>query len=87
MRLRWKLLILLLVVALVPCVVMTVFANRLTYRRGREIGELGHAFNEMIPQLQDRLEMRHALALAMEVQQHLLPRESPRVAGMRSMRP
>jgi sigma-B regulation protein RsbU (phosphoserine phosphatase) len=47
-----------------------------------EIGELGHAFNEMIPQLQDRLQMRHALALAMEVQQHLLPRESPRVEGL-----
>ncbi len=47
-----------------------------------EIGELGRAFNEMIPQLQDRLQMRHALALAMEVQQHLLPNESPKLAGL-----
>lgn len=46
-----------------------------------EIGELGRGFNEMVPQLQDRLQLRQSLALAKEVQQHLLPHSAPALSG------
>ena len=38
-----------------------------------EIGRLAERFNTMVPQLEDRMRVRDALAVAMEVQQHLLP--------------
>ncbi|NLX14609.1 MAG: SpoIIE family protein phosphatase [Phycisphaerales bacterium] len=47
-----------------------------------ELAQLGQTFNAMIPQLQDRLKMRQALDLAMEVQQHLLPNEPPKIKGL-----
>jgi sigma-B regulation protein RsbU (phosphoserine phosphatase) len=47
-----------------------------------EIGELGATFNAMLPQLRDRLKLKHSLALAMEVQQSLLPKEPPRIEGL-----
>ena len=47
-----------------------------------ELGELGRTFDEMVPQLQDRMRMRHSLALAMEVQQSLLPAGPPRIPGL-----
>jgi sigma-B regulation protein RsbU (phosphoserine phosphatase) len=50
--------------------------------RRDEIGELAETFNEMMPKLQDRLRLRNSLSLAMEVQQHLLPHEPPRVPGL-----
>jgi sigma-B regulation protein RsbU (phosphoserine phosphatase) len=36
----------------------------------------------MIPQLADRMRMRHSLALAMEVQQRLLPESAPHIEGL-----
>jgi len=47
-----------------------------------EIGELARTFNDMVPHLQERLKLKESLALAMEVQQHLLPREAPSVPGL-----
>ena len=49
---------------------------------GDELGQLGRTFNAMVPQLQDRMRLRQSLALAMEVQQHLLPSAPPRVEGL-----
>ena len=47
-----------------------------------ELGELGASINVMLPQLQDRMNLKHSLSLAMEVQQHLLPQEAPQVEGL-----
>ncbi len=44
-----------------------------------EIGALAKAFNDMVPQLQDRLAMRESLNLAKEVQQALLPAQPPQL--------
>ncbi|MCH7813910.1 MAG: SpoIIE family protein phosphatase, partial [Planctomycetes bacterium] len=49
---------------------------------GDEIGQLGGLFNAMVPQLKDRMKMRQSLALAMEVQQHLLPHGPPQIEGL-----
>jgi phosphoserine phosphatase RsbU/P len=46
-----------------------------------EIGKLCCAFNSMVPQLRDRMRMRQALSLAMDVQQHLLPSVPPQLVG------
>ncbi|MBN1489853.1 MAG: SpoIIE family protein phosphatase [Phycisphaerae bacterium] len=47
-----------------------------------EFGELGKAFNTMVPQLRDRMRLRESLALAMEVQQNLLPAGPPEIEGL-----
>ncbi|MCP4250085.1 MAG: SpoIIE family protein phosphatase [bacterium] len=49
---------------------------------GDEIGRLGGLFNAMVPQLKDRMKMRQSLALAMEVQQNLLPHGPPQIEGL-----
>lgn len=46
-----------------------------------EIEELGEAFNQMVPQLKDSFKIKESLALANEVQQHLLPSEPPSLEG------
>jgi len=56
--------------------------TRVAIRTHDELGELGRAFNEMVPQLRDRLKIRHSLSLAMEVQQRLLPAHPPRIPGL-----
>ncbi len=48
---------------------------------GDELEELADSFNTMIPKLRDRIKLREALSLAMEVQQHLLPVEAPQIPG------
>lgn len=55
---------------------------RLERHDNREISLLCHALNDMAAGLQDRVRMRHALKLAMEVQQHLLPATGPQVEGV-----
>jgi len=51
--------------------------------KGRdELAELGRIFNDMAPQLADRVRMRESLELAMEVQLRLLPKTPPRVPGL-----
>lgn len=47
-----------------------------------EIGALGAAVNAMLPQLRERLRMKEALSVAMEVQQSLLPQQAPHVPGL-----
>jgi sigma-B regulation protein RsbU (phosphoserine phosphatase) len=47
-----------------------------------EVGELIRSFNSMVQQLKERMEMKQAMNLAMEVQQNLLPKEMPLVKGL-----
>jgi sigma-B regulation protein RsbU (phosphoserine phosphatase) len=47
----------------------------------REFRELSVALNHMIADLNDRLRLRHSLDVAMDVQQQLLPRKPPVIAG------
>jgi sigma-B regulation protein RsbU (phosphoserine phosphatase) len=47
-----------------------------------EITQLSTALNEMADGLKDRLKLRHALDLAMEVQQSLLPGVTPKINGL-----
>jgi sigma-B regulation protein RsbU (phosphoserine phosphatase) len=47
-----------------------------------EVGELTRSFNLMTRQLQERLHLKEAMNLAMEVQQNLLPTAPPPVAGL-----
>jgi sigma-B regulation protein RsbU (phosphoserine phosphatase) len=58
------------------------FATRVRIHSRDEIGELGRTFNNMMPALEERVRMRQALDVAMEVQQNLLPRAMPRVKGL-----
>ena len=47
-----------------------------------EVGELIRSFNAMVRQLRERLKMKEAMNLAMEVQQNLLPRKMPEIEGL-----
>jgi sigma-B regulation protein RsbU (phosphoserine phosphatase) len=57
------------------------FDARVDIRTGDELQELGDLFNRTGPMLREREKMKHSLALAMEIQQHLLPAEAPKLAG------
>jgi sigma-B regulation protein RsbU (phosphoserine phosphatase) len=46
-----------------------------------EVGQLMQNFNSMVSQLQERMKLKEALGLAMEVQQSLLPRKTPEIVG------
>jgi phosphoserine phosphatase RsbU/P len=58
------------------------FKARVRLKSHDELGELGKTFNEMIPALEERVYMKQALDLAVEVQQNLFPSEIPQVEGM-----
>lgn len=58
------------------------FDARVEIRGRDELAQLGRTFNDMIPKLQDRLKMRHAMDLAVEVQQNLLPNTPPIIEGL-----
>ena len=47
-----------------------------------ELNDMAEAFNTMVPKLRDRIRMRDSLALAMEVQQSLLPKDPPQMPGL-----
>ncbi|UCD80954.1 MAG: SpoIIE family protein phosphatase [Desulfobacterales bacterium] len=47
-----------------------------------EVGELIRSFNSMVQQLKERMAMKQAMNLAMEVQQNLLPKKMPRIKGL-----
>jgi sigma-B regulation protein RsbU (phosphoserine phosphatase) len=47
-----------------------------------EVGELIRSFNSMVHQLKERMEMKQAMNLAMEVQQNLLPKKMPLIKGL-----
>jgi len=51
-------------------------------QRRDELGQLGKAFNDMVPALRDRLKIRQSLAVAMQVQQSLLPSGPPKMPGL-----
>lgn len=47
-----------------------------------EVGELTRSFNSMVRQLKERIRMKEALNLAMEVQQNLLPRQPLKIGEL-----
>lgn len=55
---------------------------QLVTRRDDEVGQLIHSFNTMVVQLEERMRLKEALDLAMEMQQNLLPIEPPAVNGL-----
>ncbi|WP_027184265.1 SpoIIE family protein phosphatase [Desulfovibrio inopinatus] len=57
------------------------FTARAHVRSNDEIGELGRAFDNMIPELAERIRMKEALGLAMDIQTHLLPHAPPHTDG------
>lgn len=58
------------------------YGNELPVKTRDEVGELTRSFNSMIHQLKERMQMKEAMNLAMEVQQNLLPRKMPEVDGL-----
>jgi sigma-B regulation protein RsbU (phosphoserine phosphatase) len=58
------------------------FSTRVQIDSRDEMGELGRTFNDMVPALEERVMMKQALDVAMEVQQNLLPKKIPQVSGI-----
>jgi len=58
------------------------YGNELPVKTVDEVGELTRSFNSMIYQLKERMQMKAAMNLAMEVQQSLLPQKIPEVDGL-----
>lgn len=58
------------------------FGKPLPVKTRDEVGELTRSFNTMMRQLEERMRIKQALDLAMEVQQNLLPLEMPQVPGL-----
>lgn len=58
------------------------FDERLELGTAREFSDLAEHVNTMAAGLRNRMELQNALTLAREVQQALLPREDPRLAGL-----
>jgi sigma-B regulation protein RsbU (phosphoserine phosphatase) len=57
------------------------FSARIEINTGDERDLLAKSFNEMVPQLEERLQMRESLEVAKEIQQNLLPKEIPNLGG------
>ncbi|MGD2096839.1 MAG: SpoIIE family protein phosphatase [Desulfobacterales bacterium] len=57
------------------------FSVRLQARMKDERAQLIHAFNEIVPKIEEHMRMSYALGLAQEVQQSLLPQSDPSLAG------
>ena len=58
------------------------YGKLLTVKTQDEVGELIRSFNSMVQQLKERMEMKQAMNLAMEVQQNLLPKKMPLIKGL-----
>ena len=58
------------------------FGEILPVKSQDEVGELTHSFNAMTQQLEERMRLKEALDLAMEVQQNLLPEKFVTIGGM-----
>ena len=58
------------------------FDQPLSVKTQDEVGELTRSFNTMMSQLADRIRIKQALDVAMEVQQNLLPQEMPQIPGL-----
>jgi sigma-B regulation protein RsbU (phosphoserine phosphatase) len=57
------------------------FSARMDIDTGDERDLVATSFNDMVPQLEDRMRIRKALEVAQEVQQNLLPQEIPDLPG------
>lgn len=57
------------------------FQSRVEIDTGDEVAELGQVFNQLGPALAERERMASALALAGDIQRHLLPQTQPQVNG------
>jgi phosphoserine phosphatase RsbU/P len=57
------------------------FGEPLHVKSRDEVGELTHSFNLMTSDLKERLQLKQAMSLAMEVQQNLLPAAAPSLPG------
>lgn len=57
------------------------FSARIDMKTGDERDQLIDSFNDMVPKLQERMQMRRDMRLAQEVQRLLLPRTEPTLAG------
>ncbi|MGD8760689.1 MAG: SpoIIE family protein phosphatase [Desulfobacteraceae bacterium] len=57
------------------------FSVRLKAPMKDERAQLIHAFNEIVPKIEEHMRMSNALGLAQEVQQSLLPQSEPSLAG------
>jgi len=57
------------------------FSARINIKTGDERDLLAKTFNEMVPQLEDRMQLRKSLEVAKEIQQNLLPQEIPNLPG------
>jgi len=57
------------------------FSVRLKARMKDERAQLIHAFNEIVPKIEEHMRMSRALGLAQEVQQSLLPQGDPSLPG------
>ncbi len=57
------------------------YSSLLPVKSEDEVGQLIRNFNTMVSQLQERMRLKQALGLAMEVQQSLLPKEAPEIDG------
>lgn len=58
------------------------FSKLLPVKTRDEVGDLIRSFNKMVEQLQERIRLKAALDLAMEVQQNLLPQQSLKTEGL-----
>ena len=58
------------------------FDARVKIKSRDEFGRIGKAFNALGPRLKENYELRQALALAMEVQQRLLPQGQPETQNL-----
>jgi len=58
------------------------FGKPLPVKTRDEVGELTRSFNTMMLQLEERIRIKQALDVAMEVQQNLLPLEMPKIPGL-----
>jgi sigma-B regulation protein RsbU (phosphoserine phosphatase) len=58
------------------------FKTRVRINSKDEMGELGRTFDRMVPELEERIQMKQALDVAMQVQQNLLPQKMPKFEGV-----
>jgi sigma-B regulation protein RsbU (phosphoserine phosphatase) len=58
------------------------FDRKVRVTSNDEIGYTGDVINEMTEGLRERDRIRRSLGIAMEVQQHLLPRHAPKIEGL-----
>jgi len=58
------------------------FSTRTAIQSNDEMGELGRAFDRMVPALEENMKIKQSLDLAVEVQQSLLPTATPDIEGL-----